>query len=222
MIADVARAGRRQDHSIWKALLNPMVIAFTAVNFISLGGVYTLGLSAPLLLSGATHLDATWVGFIVAAGGVLSAGAMIFNGWHSDLRGERYLHLAFPLALCAFAFTALGLTTSSVLVVGAYWVVVCALSAWSGVFWLAPCETISENTMAISVAAINSVGIAGGFVGPLLWGMARDATGNFHAGLMTLAAAFLAAVGLVLLMRHSARKAPLLPQSAGIEPAPTH
>jgi ACS family tartrate transporter-like MFS transporter len=212
MIADVARAGRRQDHSIWKALLNPMVIAFTAVNFISLGGVYTFGLSAPLVLSAATHLDATWVGFIVAAGGALSAAAMIFNGWHSDRRCERYLHLALPLALCALGFMALGLTKNSVLVIGAYWVVLCALAAWSGVFWLAPCETISQSAMAVSVAAINSIGIAGGFVGPLLWGIARDATGSFRAGLMTLSAAFLGAVILVLLMWRSARQASLLLQ----------
>jgi ACS family tartrate transporter-like MFS transporter len=219
MIDDRARANRRQDHGIRKALMNPMVIAFAAVNFISLGGVYTFGLSAPQLLSGATHLNATWVGFIVAAGGALSAVAMIVTGWHSDRKAERYLHLALPLLFCAFAFMALGLTTSAVLVVGAYWVVLCALSAWSGVFWLAPCETISPNAMAISVAAINSVGIAGGFVGPLLWGMARDATGNFRAGLMTLSAAFLAAAVLVLLMRRSARQAFLLPQPPTAEPA---
>jgi ACS family tartrate transporter-like MFS transporter len=210
MLADAARASRRQDRNIWKALMNPMVFAFATVNFISLGGVYTFGLSAPLLLSGATHLDATWVGLIVAAGGGLSAAAMIFNGWHSDRRGERYLHLVLPLALCALGFMALGLTTSAVMVVGAYWVVLCALAAWSGVFWLAPCQTISPSAMAISVAAINSVGIAGGFVGPLLWGMARDATGSFRAGLMTLAAAFLVAAALILLMRHSARQATLL------------
>ena len=218
MTVDLARAGRRQDSSIWKALLNPMVLAFAAVNFISLGGVYTFGLSAPLLLSGATHLDATRVGLIVAAGGALSAVAMIFNGWHSDRRGERYLHLAFPLVLCALGFMALGLTTRSVMVVGAYWVVLCALSAWSGVFWLAPCETITRKAMAVSVAAINSIGIAGGFVGPVLWGMARDATGSFRAGLMTLSAAFLGAVILVLLMRRSARQGSLLPQPTVAEP----
>jgi len=219
MIADRARASRRQDRNIWKALLNPMVFAFAAVNFISLGGVYTFGLSAPLVLSGATHLNATWVGLIVAAGGALSAAAMIFNGWHSDRRCERYLHLALPLALCALGFMALGLTKNSVLVIGAYWVVLCALAAWSGVFWLAPCETISPSAMAVSVAAINSIGIAGGFVGPLLWGMARDATGSFGTGLMTLSAAFLAAVILVLLMRRSARQAPLMQQPAVGEPA---
>jgi hypothetical protein len=42
--------------------------------------------------------------------------------------------------------------------------------------------------------------------------MARDATGSFRAGLMTLSAAFLGAVILVLLMRRSARHASLLPQ----------
>jgi ACS family tartrate transporter-like MFS transporter len=121
--------------------------------------------------------------------------------------------------MCALGFLALGLTTSSSLVVSAYWVVLCALAAWSGVFWLAPCETISPNAMAVSVAAINSIGIAGGFVGPLLWGMARDATGSFRAGLMTLSAAFLGAAVLVILMRRSARQAFLLPQPDVAEPA---
>jgi ACS family tartrate transporter-like MFS transporter len=212
MISDLTRPSRRQDQSIWKALLNPMVFAFTAVNFISLGCNYAFGLSAPVLLSGATHLDATKVGFIVAAGGALGAAAMIFNGWHSDRHGERYLHLAFPLALSALAFTVLSLTTSAVPVVGAYWLAMCATAAWGAVFWLAPCETISRNAMAVSVAAINSIGISGGFVGPLLWGMARDATGSFRAGLMTLAAAFLCAVALSLLMRHSARQTSVLHQ----------
>jgi ACS family tartrate transporter-like MFS transporter len=220
MIADLARAGRRQDGSIWKALLNPMVFAFTVVNFISLGCNYAFGLSAPVLLGAATHLNATWVGFIVAAGGALSAAAMIFNGWHSDRSGERYLHLALPLALSALAFVVLSLTTIPLLVVGAYWLAMCAATAWGAVFWLAPCETLSHNAMAVSVAAINSVGIAGGFVGPLLWGMARDASGGFSTGLMTLSAAFLGAVGLVLLMRHSARQASLLRQPAVVEPAP--
>jgi hypothetical protein len=49
--------------------------------------------------------------------------------------------------------------------------------------------------------------------------MARDATGNFGAGLMTLSAAFLAAAVLVLLMRRSARQAFLLPQPPAAEPA---
>jgi ACS family tartrate transporter-like MFS transporter len=219
MTADIGRAGRRQDQSIWKALLNPVVFAFTAVNFISLGSNYAFSLSVPALLSGATHFDAAGVGFIVAAGGALAAATMIFNGWHSDRRGERYLHMALPLTLSALAFTVLSLTRSAVPVVGAYWLAMCATSAWAAVFWLAPCETISQNAMAVSVAAINSFGITGGFVGPLLWGMARDATGNFRAGLMALSAAFLGAVVLVLLMRRSDRQACLLLQQTVAEPA---
>jgi ACS family tartrate transporter-like MFS transporter len=217
--ADLIRAGRRQDQTIWKALLNPMVLGFTAVNFISLGSNYAFGLSVPTLLSGATHLDAAGVGFIVAAGGALAAATMIFNGWHSDRRGERYLHVALPLALSALAFAVLSLTQSAVPVVGAYWVAMCATSAWAAVFWLVPCETISPGAMAVSVAAINCFGITGGFVGPLLWGMARDATGGFSTGLMALSAAFLGAVILVLLMRRSARQAPLMQQSTVGEPA---
>jgi ACS family tartrate transporter-like MFS transporter len=74
--------------------------------------------------------------------------------------------------------------------------------------------------MAVSVAAINSIGIAGAFVGPLLWGMARDATGSYHAGLIAVSAAFLGAVALILLMRHSARQASPLPPPAVAETVP--
>jgi ACS family tartrate transporter-like MFS transporter len=218
MIADQARAGRMKHDGIWKALLNPMVIAFTAVNFISLACSYAFALSAPTVLADATHLDATWVGYIVAAGGLLASAAMIFNGWHSDRHAERYLHLAFPLALCALAFTVLGLAASPVLAIGAYWLAMCATSAWNPVIWLAPSETISQNAMAVSVAVMNSVGMAGGFVGPLLWGMARDATGGFRAGLMALAAAFLGAVVVVLVIRHSVRQKSPSPPLDAAEP----
>jgi ACS family tartrate transporter-like MFS transporter len=219
MIADRARAGRRQDRSIWKALLNPLVIAFTVVNFISLGCSYAFSLSAPALLGDATRLGATWVGYIVAVGGLLASAAMIFNGWHSDRRGERYLHLAVPLALCALAFAVLSVTRSPVLVIGAYWLAMCATSAWNPAIWLAPSETINQNAMAVSVAVINSVGMAGGFVGPLLWGMARDATGSFRTGLTAVSAAFLGTVVLVLLIRRSARPASVSPPPEAAEPA---
>jgi ACS family tartrate transporter-like MFS transporter len=73
--------------------------------------------------------------------------------------------------------------------------------------------------MAVCIAAINSLGIVGGFVGPLLWGIARDATGSFHAGLMAMPAAYIVAVALILLTRHSARQA-ILPRPPTAEPAP--
>jgi ACS family tartrate transporter-like MFS transporter len=65
-----------------------------------------------------------------------------------------------------------------------------------------------------------AISVAGAFAGPLLWGMARDATGTFNAGLMSVAAAFLAAAVLILLMRHSARQAALLTPPAAVETAP--
>jgi ACS family tartrate transporter-like MFS transporter len=212
MTADLIRPDRQQNHGVLKALMNPLVLAFMAVDFIILGSYNAFNLSAPLVLSGATHLDATGVGYIVATGGVLASAAMIFNGWNSDRTGERFLHLACPLALSVLAFAGLSLTKSPALVVGAYWAAMCADAACNPVVWLAPCEAISPKAMAPSVAAINSIAFAGAFVGPLLWGMSRDATGSFRAGLITLSAAFLGAAILVLLMRRSARQASLLQQ----------
>ena len=46
--------------------------------------------------------------------------------------------------------------------------------------------------------AHGSIGMIGSFLGPYAWGVARDATGNYEAGLMAIAIAFLVA-GLIVL-----------------------
>jgi ACS family tartrate transporter-like MFS transporter len=47
----------------------------------------------------------------------------------------------------------------------------------------------------------------GGFIGPYWMGIARDLTGNYQRGLLTLTAPSLACVGIMLAMRRSVRGA---------------
>jgi ACS family tartrate transporter-like MFS transporter len=44
----------------------------------------------------------------------------------------------------------------------------------------------------------------GGFLGPYWMGRARDFTGNYQSGLLTLAVPALAGTGILLFMRHQA------------------
>jgi ACS family tartrate transporter-like MFS transporter len=48
---------------------------------------------------------------------------------------------------------------------------------------------------------INSIGNLAGFVGPYVMGWTKDATGTYVAGLISLAAACLMSIGIVLAMR---------------------
>ena len=50
-----------------------------------------------------------------------------------------------------------------------------------------------------------SIGMVGSFIGPYAWGVARDLTGNYQAGLLWLVLPHLAAATIVLVVRHGGR-----------------
>ena len=56
-----------------------------------------------------------------------------------------------------------------------------------GVFWTMPAALLSGAAAAAGIALINSIGNLGGFVGPYLVGLVKDATGSTDGGLVTLA-----------------------------------
>ena len=55
--------------------------------------------------------------------------------------------------------------------------------------------------LAVGAAAINSINQVGGFLGPVLWGRAKDATGNYSLALSVMAASMLVTAGLILILR---------------------
>ncbi len=188
-------------HSIIGALLDRRVLAFTAVNFLYLGCYYAFNLSGPAVLQAATHLSAGRIGLIVALGGLTGAAGMILIGWHSDLKRERYLHLALPLVLVGGCFAVIAFAHSPALIIAAYLILMASHWAVAGAFWTAPGEMLDPRSIAVAVAAINGVGQIGSFVMPIAWGFAKDATGDFHAGLTMLIAPYLIGALIVLVLR---------------------
>ncbi|MNO01768.1 putative tartrate transporter [compost metagenome] len=66
---------------------------------------------------------------------------------------------------------------------------------------------LSGTGAAAGIALINSVGNLGGFFGPGIVGMAKEATGSFEGGLYLLSALALAAVAITaLFISDSGRK----------------
>jgi ACS family tartrate transporter-like MFS transporter len=66
-----------------------------------------------------------------------------------------------------------------------------------GTFWVV-------KTAAAGVAAINMVGILGGFLGPYWMGWAKDLTGDYQRGLGMLAPVMLLGAGMMLVLRRIA------------------
>jgi ACS family tartrate transporter-like MFS transporter len=191
------------EHSQFRALLRPEILALVAVNFLYLGPYYAFTLSAPTVLKGATGLDATHVGYLVAAGGLTGAMGMAAIGWSSDRLRERYLHLAVPLLGVAAAFGVMAWAPTPATVMVAYLAMMASYFAVSAAFWLAPSEIVHPRAVAVTVAAINGLGQVGSFLFPWLWGLAKDRTGGFQAGMNALPVAFLTGAAIILILRQT-------------------
>jgi ACS family tartrate transporter-like MFS transporter len=183
-----------------------VVIGMGLVNALYLGANYAFNLSAPAILAQATHLPIASVGYLVAAGGLLGAAAMLLNSRSSDRRRERHLHLAVPLVVVGAAYAAMSLVSSPAVFAVAYLTSATASASSAAVFWLVPSDRLAGRSAAAGVAAINGIGMIGSFLAPYGWGLLHDQTGGYAAGVRLLPAMFVLAAAIVLWLRSAARR----------------
>ena len=208
LAADKVLPGASPDHGVLRALRDPRVLLLGICNMCVLGTTYALSLSAPTLLRDATKLDATHVGFLMAAAAGLGILAMLLAGWHSDRRRERHLHLVVYLLLQAASFVAMSLSVMPSVFVAAYAVVMIVIMAVQAVLYLIPGDIFRGKSAAAGQAAVGSIGMIGAFLGPSLWGIARDHTGSYHAGLLALFIPNLVAALIMIVLRRQTRAVP--------------
>jgi ACS family tartrate transporter-like MFS transporter len=205
LAADRAALGAVEHHRLARALLDPRVWQLGICNILIMATTYAFILSAPAVIQASTEWSATEVGLVMSMTGLLGVVAMVLNGWHSDRQRERHLHTAIPLALIASAFLAMGSSSAPWIVVPAYVVLFMSQSAVQATFWLIPSDVFHGRSAAVAVAAIGSIGMTGAFMGPYAWGIARDFTGSYQAGLLWLVLPNLAAAAIVLGVRRAAQ-----------------
>ena len=71
-----------------------------------------------------------------------------------------------------------------------------------GVFWTMPAAILSGAAAAAGIALINSIGNIGGFAGPYLVGLVKDATDSTDGGLIVLAAILVIGAFVALKVTH--------------------
>ncbi|HKO17469.1 MAG TPA: MFS transporter [Acidobacteriaceae bacterium] len=175
-------------------LLGAFMLCFTAAG-------YAYMLYGPSLVQETAHYSAMHIGFLIAWFNLVGAGAMLLNATHSDRSGERYWHI---LPLCLIMAAALffcGLSRLPLVVISSLGVLMVANSALQGPVWSLPASFLHGRSAAAGIAAINSVSILGGFIGPYWMGVARDLTGNYQRGLITMAIPMLIATSIILVLR---------------------
>ena len=207
---EAAGIGEPSSHNVLAAFRNPRALMLGVIAFLLLGATTSFNLSAPAVLIAGTGLDTTRVGYLVSAGGLVGAIVMLVTGRYSDRSGDRLLiAFAFTIALTS-AYLTLGVSTSPTIVGVAY--LLFASTCFTAAMLLASswADVIHVRELAVGAAAINTVGNIGAFVMPYGWGVARDATGNFQAGLMALTAATVLLGALIFLLRSRVLRAQTL------------
>jgi MFS family permease len=198
-----------------EALLNPRLLALSLVYFGIVSGNYGLGYWLPTIVKDvaeATRLDAstgtslnTLTGILVAVPYSLAVIGMIWWTRRSDRRRERVWHVAGPSILGGAALVAAAYLDDPWLAATA--VTICAVCTYAALptFWTLPTAFLTGTAAAGGIALVNSIGNLGGFVGPFLVGWLSDLTGSPTLGLAALAAGYVIAGALVLILGHDRR-----------------
>ena len=173
----------------WPAFAEPRVYALAVVYFGYAVGNYGVGLWLPQIVQG-MGVSNLATGFVVAIPYIASVFAMIFWGRSSDRSGERIWHVALPAMLMAACLLIASLVASNLMIFLALCLVLVGALALQGPFWVLPSTWLGGAAAAGGIAFINAIGTGGGgFFGPYVLGLMRQATGSFSAGMAVLAIA---------------------------------
>jgi ACS family tartrate transporter-like MFS transporter len=188
----------RSGHAdLYRALTSPEVLLLSLAYLCLVIGLYGLGFWMPQLLKG-FGLSNLQVGFLSAVPYLIAAIGMIIAGWRSDRTGERVWHTAVPLFIAGFAFLWSAKAGELPIAVLALSLAALGIYAAVGTFWSLPTALLTGSGAAGGIALINSIGNCGGFIGPVVIGWLKGATGTFTAPLLFLSAS-LALAGVLAL-----------------------
>ncbi|MBV8890044.1 MAG: MFS transporter [Alphaproteobacteria bacterium] len=203
---DAERAQREaiRHYSLWEALRNRRVLLLSLVYF---GGTYSgygIVMFQPQIVRKLAEGFGT-IGVINAIPYVFAAVAMVLWGRHSDRTGERAGHTAIGYLVGGAGLAACAMMTDPVATMAMLVIAAMGQSSTGPCFWSLPTAMLSGTAAAGGIALINALGNLGGFFGPYVFGLVRDATGNFSFGLLAIACGPVMSAIVVLLLGHDRR-----------------
>jgi MFS transporter, ACS family, tartrate transporter len=184
--------------SVRRTLTSLRIWRLGVLYFLVVTAMYGVAFWLPQIVRNLSGLGDFGVGLISAVPYLLAAMCMVPIAKHSDKTGERRWHIAVPAAAGGVAVIGCAMVSSPV--PGLALLSCTAIGIWSalGPSWALPMSMLTGPAAAAGLALINSIGNVGGFVGPSLVGIAREATNSFAAGLFVIAAALLGAAAVAL------------------------
>ena len=204
--SDGAQAHIGHEAGVMRALLSPKVWLIGIFFFSALTCNYAYNFSAPAILQGVTGWSVTHVGYLIACFGLAGAASMLFGGAHSDRTGDRALHCIVPCCVMGAGYFIASYGRPPWLVVTALGCSFAAFMALQGPALAVPTQFLAGRAAAAGIAAMNTITMFSGFIGPYWMGVTKDATGSYWLGLRGLLVPSLgAALVMFLLTRNLAR-----------------
>jgi MFS transporter, ACS family, tartrate transporter len=188
-----------------QALTRPRVLVLGLIYFCIVVGLYGIGFWMPQVIQ-TLGLNPLRIGFLTAVPYLFAAIAMVLWGVRSDRTRERIWHVALPLLLGGAAFAWSAFTGPLWLTMVALTLATVGIYAAIGTFWSLPTAILAGTGAAAGLALVNSMGNLGGFAGPSIVGVTKQATGSFTAALLFLAGALALGAVITLLFGRGAHR----------------
>jgi ACS family tartrate transporter-like MFS transporter len=190
MAAELAHKQKSGNHNFLAGLKDPRTIAYSALYFGLVCGIYGLGLWLPTIVKALGKFDSTQVGFIVFIPYAIAAVFVYFWSKRSDRTGNRVWHASVSMVLAAVGLLGAGFLLPVNAVLAMVFLTLAAMGIYSAIapFLAMPSAALTGAAAAAGLAMVNSLGNLGGFVAPYIVGILKDATGNSQTGLVFLAA----------------------------------
>jgi len=174
-----------------RSLVDKRVLIFAAIFFCQDVGIYGLSYWLPQVIKSFGVSDfqvglLTDIPYICALIAVLWAAV-----WVNKHFRWNWAPLIAVFVICGVFIALSGAITNSVLRLICLVIVAMAAYNVAGIFWQLPNGILTGATAAVAVAAINSIGNLGGFVGPYAVGLLTQWTGTTKAGMYFLGIVFI-------------------------------
>ena len=206
VLTDMLAAEPREHvrEGVLEALTDPRVIICALVQFGFTIGSYGILFWLPQIIkaSGVSNLAVT---LLTALPYAFATGAMIWWALLVDASGKKIGNLMITCGLGAVGLVISVLTDQLAVALLGLTLALVGITSARAVFWTIPTRFVTGAGAASGLAFINSVGVMGGYFGPDMMGVLKDATGGYLAGLLVmagcLAASTLLAASLKLLIK---------------------
>jgi MFS transporter, ACS family, tartrate transporter len=181
-----AEPRERVREGVLESFRDARVIVCALVQFGFTIGSYGILFWLPQVLKTGGLADLT-VSLLTAIPYAFATAAMIWWALAVDASGKKISNLTITCGLGAVGLVLSVLTGSLAVGLAGLTIALIGITSARAIFWTIPTRFLTGVGAASGLALINSIGVMGGYFGPELMGLLKDATGGYLAGLLTMA-----------------------------------